>query len=224
MAHTGNSLLTDLHINTRMEVEVPEGPWQGIYQSRVEDMTPAELAIALPTAGRRPVLLDPGQAVRCRFISRRACYQFDAQVLDRRAGPVPVVVLAMPGEWERLQRRHFARLDVSVPVRYSPRLPGGGPLADRPLISARTRDLSGDGCAIWTVEPPDPGTELDLFLSLPPGQVLHLAARVVRLTGPSPAGRVLTGLRFVAPAEADRDAIIRYLFREELRRRRNGLV
>lgn len=220
--------LIELKVNHRLEVQLTAGPYQGIYPTRVEEVHPDRFHVAELMAGGQILPLASGQRVRCQLAAPSGFYEFDSVVLGREGGRVPVTVLSMPRSYERVQRRNFVRLDVQVPVRYAVMPPGtsGRPLVPPPgpIIATRTADLSGGGVALYTPQPLLDGAILDMWIALPEGEEIHATGQVMRVGDRGPDGSQIAGVRFIGLTERDRNAVIRFIFREQRERRRRGLT
>jgi PilZ domain len=100
------------------------------------------------------------------------------------------------------QRRHYARVDVALPVKLTP---AGEGTAPSDPIESQTRDLSADGILLDELLPPA-HSEWRIELSLPEeGAPLTSDARVVRQV----AGG--TAMRFSNIAADDRDRLKRFV-------------
>lgn len=211
-----------LRINARLELELLGAREPARYRTRVEDVAEDEFRVALPTAGGGPAPLVAGDPVRGYLSAGHAIYVFDTVVLGRDSAEPPSLRLRVPQHFERLQRRHFVRIDARLPARYVPVLPAG-PGSDPPAPrKTQTVDISGGGVALYLAEPFEPGTLLDVFIDLP-DTLVSATAEVVRIIRSDDRGH-LAGLRFVDIRERDRDAIVRFIFQEQRERRRRGLL
>ncbi len=220
-----------LQINQKVELKILEGPSRGAYVTRVEEIgRDGSLKLALPVEGGVPVMVTPGDMVRCEFAEDGIACSFITSCRGSEMGAVPRLVLQAPERIERIQRRDYVRLDVSVPVRFSVIGAPDGFEYDAVLTFAtRTRDISGGGALLLAPLRLVSGARLDLLMELPEARAVHTLAEVVRL---APDGAVVehpgpvwsTGVRFIGIDDRDREAIIRYIFGEQRQRRRKGLM
>jgi len=224
-------------INQKVVLEVLEGPEQGSYPTRVEDARTDGVVLAAPLVGRRALQLPPGVAVRVKVDSKPA----GVSTLETRVHEslpvaperrIPVIVLEPEGKVEQVQRRADVRMEVEVPIRFgilaNPEDAGdSAPPPMWPILEATAVDISAGGSQILTEIRLVPGTHLDVDMRLPDShETLHLVGEVMRiLRSEKQRGRDFhwVAVRWVGAESRDRDAIVGFIFREQLRRRRRGL-
>lgn len=217
----------EVKVNQKVELEILDGPGKGVYSSRIEEVFPDRLAIAWPTAGGLPVEARVGTRVRVDCLAERAINRLWTEVVGRELAPVPVLLVDRRAKSIRIQRRQFVRLDVSVGVKFgilwAPD-PFDGPT---PLIfEGRTRDLSGGGILLITEIRLVPTTQLDMVINLPSKRISAVGEVVMiqKVETEQDGNRYWTGIRFIGIEERDRDAIVKFIFREQRERRRRGLL
>jgi len=169
--------------------------------------------------------LRPGRRVSLEFRDDRAMYRMVSEIVAVKDGPVPLLGIAADGEVERLQRREYYRLPVSVPVEARPE---GEEEAQ--WMTGHTLDLSAGGMLLSIRLDVQEGDRLELRVYLGQEEMVPAVAEVVRresLAGPELPRRVPRrrfGLKFVEIDMRDRDRIVRFIFREQGRLRRTGLL
>ncbi len=85
------------------------------YTSRIEDILPDRLFVAMPVdAKRRPVLPEPDSKVCGRIITDKCVYRFFAVYKERCADPIPIWKITKPVLLERWQRRRFVRVPARL--------------------------------------------------------------------------------------------------------------
>lgn len=220
-----------LQVNQKVELKILDGPSRGAYVTRVEEIGRAgEVKLALPVNAGVPITVVPGDLVRCEFAEEGMACSFVTRCAGRELGPVPRLVLQAPERIDRIQRRDYVRLDVSLPVRFSVvGVPGGLEYDAVLTFQTRTRDLSGGGALLLAPLRLVPGSRLDLLIELPDARPVHTPAEVVRLADEQasleqPGPVWATGVRFIGIDDRDREAIIRFIFGEQRERRRKGLM
>lgn len=131
---------------------------------------------------------------------------FQGRVTDwSSAEPLLFLQLETSQEGETAQRRDFFRVPVRLPVEVQ--------LPDGPVISAKTRDLSGSGIGLYARQLPAsllPGSTVQLAFWLE-GIEIRTSARVVwrRDRG----GAVTAGLQFEGLKSTLQERIIHFVFR-----------
>ena len=96
-------------IGAKVWIEVLEGDKIHSYTSRVEDIDSDKIVLAAPMYKGALVRL-PNDRVRVRFVHKDALYLFDAKILEQRSMPLPSVIVSVPSEVKREQRREYVRV------------------------------------------------------------------------------------------------------------------
>jgi c-di-GMP-binding flagellar brake protein YcgR len=204
-----------LAIGQRIQTKVAysEADW---YSTHIEDLTDTELVIGAPIKGGELVSISLGTLLDCQFPMDDAFYAFQAEVLDRRTQPLPILVLRRPDSVQRFQRRRLFRLPVVLPAVVTP-------TGSKSVIRGTTLDLSGGGFSLLVSEPIELDTELELRVNFPDGWQLASKGRVVKVgaadsTEAKP--RYAHGIEFVDLPAGLQEKIVSFIFAEQRERRR----
>ena len=162
-----------LHIGARIEIGIGD-VW---LPTRLEDLAgQASLTVGWPTLDRQLVTLVPGQTVEVVVVAAADAQYVASAAVDRAViGALPLVTLALKGEWRRSQRRNAVRAKVAVRPRVADKLQGG---AKRPLRLGVT-NVSAGGVQVRSQDELREGDLLELAFELN-GEV-QAKARVVRV-------------------------------------------
>lgn len=231
------ALADPLAINQRVTLEVLDGPDRGKYPTRVEDVRPDALVLAAPLVNRSPLELAPATQVRLILESESfGVKTVETKVWESlpasRERRLPIIVLEREQRVEQIQRRADVRIEISLPVRFgiltAPEEEGAEAADMWPTLEATTADISAGGAQLITEVRLAPGTQIDVHTRLPDnGDSLQLVAEAVRiLKSETRGGRTVhfVAIRWVGAEPQDRDAIVGFIFREQLRRRRRGIL
>lgn len=194
-----------------------DNPCADRLPSRVEEINPRHLLIAMPVAKGVPVLLPPGTAFHGRVVESGTVWLFASTFLDKRPSPVPVWVIAPPRDFRKIQLRAFVRLETALPVEV--KIFG----ADLPPVTATTKDIGGGGLQIATKLALEPGVRLQIIIDLPGVGRMSTLGDVVRADFDERLNISTAGIKFVEISERERDKIIKYIFKKQLERRQKGL-
>lgn len=107
-----------LAINKNVGLEVKEGVYKGNFKSRIEDLGPGKVVITTPLKKGEYVPLRVGTRVTILIYEDAAICAFDCQITSRKKGNIPLLVLALPQKYRRIQRRDFFRLKIKLPLQY----------------------------------------------------------------------------------------------------------
>lgn len=204
-----------LQPGTRLIVHDSHGTPFDVVVESVEEGTIQVDCSGASVASGQPVLIEhrvPGDAR----------YRVRAQVdVDPEQG-----VRLHPVEgWERDNQRSYVRVRtygleaaVACPLQELGR--EAGPRAPAKRAAYPMLDVSAGGAAIRAEPRFELGDELVCHFELPGESDFELSARVVRIDAPPGShSRCTIGLEFLDPEEDDRAALLRWVYREQTRRR-----
>jgi len=133
--------------------------------------------------------------------------------------------LRLPNHISRIQRRDFVRLEISCPVEFEiAGIKEQGGIAS-PVFRGHTANVSGGGLLLVTDLDLPPKTTLHLAIKLPRGLLVHAMGEVVRLINEirtKDGVKYWLGIRFTGLEEKDREALVKFIFEEQRRLRREG--
>ncbi|MFC0559859.1 flagellar brake protein [Halalkalibacter alkalisediminis] len=197
------------------------------FRCRLVDRTDSIYVIDYPIneETNKPSFFFDGTEFRASFIADDdAVYAFDTEIIGRRKGNIPVLLLKNPGKekYLRIQRRNYVRVETTVDAAIYPIEKGFSP------FRTVTLDLSGGGCSIVIPQDqtlPEVG-ELNLWLVLhmQSGDIAYVKAycKIVRVYQPRPDARLRASLQFLNVDERDQQKIIRFCFERQLALRRKN--
>jgi c-di-GMP-binding flagellar brake protein YcgR len=213
---------------TQLQVCLLEHP-QEFYASLIEDVTGKSLLVDSPLERMGEVPLRIGQKVKGIIQHRDALYQFETELVDfKRTGVLNLLVLEMPEQLDRVQRRQYFRLEIDLSIQY--RIRPNISMKETPRFQrTRTKNISGGGLQIVGLDPVKKGTLLDLSIELPNRNkdpqtisqpvIIKCTGKVVSIRGDGGQKPAL-GVEFYRIEERDREKLINIIFEEQTRRMR----
>ncbi|HHV79709.1 MAG TPA: hypothetical protein GXX40_08920 [Firmicutes bacterium] len=194
------------------------------YCTLVQDISDEGIALGLPMERGRYVRVPEESRVRVEVASGRTVYAFDTHVLRVSEGVVPLVWVAWPEQYQRMERRHFVRAICSVDLTLI--APAKGGVASIDLYAGETVDLSAGGAMILTQAPLDVGDVVNVDLHLSKSRSLRVRGEVLRVEQlPRFRGqRRRVAMRFMDVKPSDEDEIYRFTMKVLCEQRRRGLV
>lgn len=106
-----------LKINQKVELVIKSGSGIGSYHSRVEEISKENFQVATPFSKGYTINFRPGEAIEINYVyNNDAVYSFDTYILESRLNPIPVLVLAKPSSFRRIQRRNYVRLNTRLTI------------------------------------------------------------------------------------------------------------
>lgn len=214
-----------------------------LYQTSVD-----EAVIEMPTKAGVLVPLEPGEAFQLCFYTNKGLYQCQAQVVSRYyEDALPVAVIKLRSEFEKLQRRQYYRMESVLPLEFrvvseteleqmwrekssygtnaeednteKKELSGG-----IRYYTGVTIDISGGGVRFnseFAAQSDDILVMRVAFLSPETQKIQPLFAKVLTvLPVPNRSGIFEHRVEYTAISNSERECIIRYIFTEERKRRR----
>ncbi|MGI5836268.1 MAG: flagellar brake protein [Chloroflexota bacterium] len=194
---------------------------QRSYNGRVADICDDVVTVVVPEDS--PLLMrGPGAfKVVMRKETDNALYIFDSSATVRFSHNRPNLKLRIESEVQRVQRRWNVRLSVLIDPEEALLIDGD---EEKPF-KATILDLSAGGVLLHTSEPIATGAKLRLSFPLPGlSRTIRANAEVVRQIRLDADGwqYLRLGARFLDLGKDQEDAIIRFAFHEQLKRRRLG--
>jgi len=104
-------------VGSKVWIEVKEEGDIHSYTSRVEDIKGDKLVLAAPMYKGTLVRINNGK-VNVRFVHKDALYVFESDVLEQRAIPIPALIVRVPTEVKREQRREYVRVPWLIMAKF----------------------------------------------------------------------------------------------------------
>ncbi|MDI3269477.1 MAG: PilZ domain-containing protein [Bacillota bacterium] len=180
------------------------------FASFVEEVAGSALTVAIPMRGMVALKGEVGSSYLLEYGDGMAVFQFPAALAAVGAGSWHLQVAE---KGVRRQRRRYLRWPVVLPVKV---------VLEGRTLEGRTADISGGGLLAVLPQWIPPGKKVAVVLQLP-DRSIRGEARVVRELSPLPQGYRF-GLEWVNLRMADEDAIVRFIFRQQQKARRHGVL
>ena len=163
------------------------------------------------------------------FIHKGDLYRFKAKVLDRGLREnLALLKIGVCSDIERIQRRQFYRFECTLPIRF--RMVDSfdpGLNVKIPFKNAVTEDISGGGlCVILGDDKLTADELIECELQLEEKSTIRFFGKVVRANALEPGDRYKyrAGIRFKKIEDRDREIIISYIFQQQRKLRKKGLI
>ncbi|MFP3919912.1 PilZ domain-containing protein [Lysinibacillus telephonicus] len=210
----------ELKIGTPLTLEPTYTDRVEFFHCKVVEQDGNILFIDYPinTVTKKTAFLVDGAQFRATFITGdKITYAFNTEVLGRKMGNIPTIMLSCPPEEEfvKIQRREFVR--VSTPVDVSVEFKNN-------YYQFITEDISAGGIAlILKSDPPfKDGDQILLTIVLPFSngdiQYVKTEATVIRIFEKD--NRKFASIQFVDTDDIDKQYIVRFCFERQLMIRR----
>lgn len=222
----------DIKIGTKIELEVYDELGDRIKPSFVSEYEWAEddktFYILAPIHEGVIYPVHSDSRMNIYFTQQEDLFKVKAKVEGRDSKDnIPLLKVKVLSEFEKMQRRQFFRFDSSVPVIYRT----GSWLVQQnnkkaPMENAITKDLSGGGLCLLTVEPLEGHSLIECEVKLEEKRAIKVVGKVVRVAKVTDQGvyKYEIGVNFIKIENKDREAIISYIFQEQRKLRKKGLI
>jgi c-di-GMP-binding flagellar brake protein YcgR len=162
------------------------------------------------------------------FINKDDLFKCKAIVLDRTVRDnLAYLKIELKGDIEKIQRRQFFRFDYSVPITYRI-VTSMNPEVNQkiPFIKTITRDLSGGGLCLLLEEKVNIGEQVECELPVNNEKVVRFFGKVTRssMRDPEEKYKFEIGVSFRKIEYKDREAVIGFIFEEQRKLRKKGLI
>lgn len=208
-------LSVDLKINQQIEIIDDEIT----YKSIVQDMNKDGLFISYPIHHNKPLLIHSGSVIEFFITTEKDIVKCKSIVLGKKKEEnINLLVLSLPEVIERVQRREYFRLPITMPIKYYglPKDRFYKSLRDVPsgyfsrLINSVSVDISGGGIKIVTNEIHNQGDYIIISINVP--QEINILCSVVRIEQSEEKNKYKLALKYEGIEEKTRDKIIQFIF------------
>jgi len=230
--------LNDIKEGTKLELKIFNDTGEKIKLATVSEFQWVEddktAVIAAPISEgviypvHRNTLIDIYFIENVSMFYNSSLYKFTAEVIDRfRNDNIEMLKIKMQGDIQKIQRRQFFRFECTVPVKYRV-IKTLNPLEyeTNGFMETVTRDLSGGGICIKIMEEVPKGKYVQCELHLGEKRSVLFIGKVLRLTkyGVDEKYNYEIGIEFTKIKDSDRDAVVKFIFDEQRRLRKKGLI
>lgn len=195
------------------------------YLSRIEDITPDELIVAMPLdEKRRPIIPAEGENLYGQAVGKQCVYKFFSIYKDKALQPIPVWHISKPPTVEKRQNREFVRVRTALPLKI--RLVAEDGSLQQPQITT-TVDISGNGICFMLQKPVTVGSSVALEMnSLPEIGTVKIMTEVARCMEIRVSSEHLyhVGVRFLHLPRQIQNKLVRFIFDLQRRDLARGVV
>jgi c-di-GMP-binding flagellar brake protein YcgR len=194
------------------------------YSTLIDDVQPDSITVQTPTIRRELVRVPVGTPVKVYLREGAAAFVFETEILGHSTGATPQTRLAAPANVQRIEQRRHYRLQITLAPSSADVVPIEGEDEAR-AIRAVITDISGGGVGFISPRRVEAGRHVRFVIPLPPRSDLNAEVRLIGFEEPE-YGRFnyRYHAEFVNLSEGERDRIIRFVFRQQLILRRQGVI
>lgn len=207
-----------LQLNTRIAVGIKGSEYAGIYDSRVEDITPKHILISHPTDGAVPVPMLPDSKLSVEYVTNDGRFYFDSTVQGRHTeGSLSFIKINIPETITRNQLREFFRVSTNIRAKmkiYYSKVPDRNMKIPHKKVDCKVVDLSGGGGKLITDSYFEKGQSFGLDLSGDIEGVDSIICTCIRSKRIMEKTEISFSFNF--EKESERNQIIKYVFKRQI--------
>lgn len=228
--------LSRLETGTKLELELLDDAGERIEPVLVSEFEwyedNNEAIIAAPIHGGNIYPLHIGARLFAYFLKSRGkeinLYRFEAVVKGReKHDNLHFIKVEMIGDIEKVQRRRFFRLECSLPVKYRLRVsPENDKNNKAPFLETIACNLSGGGIGLLLEEKLEAGSYIECRIFNDIGTEISFIGQIIRCVKNEIESKFKyrAGIAFVKIDYKDREAIVRYIFKQQRKLLKKGLI
>ncbi len=194
------------------------------YTSQVVDLKDEDFVeVLIPMHKSRAVYLREDSLVKILAARGDAVYEFKAVVYERLFGRVPLLRLKIISDVNKIQRRDFYRLKMmrDVEVRFIDNLQEKE-FSEK--FKCNLHDLSAGGILISTKKEFQEGDMLELTLDLNGTEIIAYGIIVRRIFNAGHKAPYSYGVKFDKMSEFDKNRVTKFIFEEQRKLIKKGLI
>ncbi|MFL0246763.1 flagellar brake protein [Candidatus Clostridium stratigraminis] len=192
-------------INGKLEIS-----WNDdYYKSNIENTDDKSIYISIPIKDGKYIPLRIGEQIEVFYYFENDIYKFYSVVTDRQTDRIPLILIEIPKEVVKIQRRRFVRVPLICDIEYFMERTKSVSLKPFKAIMI---DLSGGGMKIKLSEEVKLGSKIVTHIPLG-NEKLILKGEVVRIDKDEDKKKSICGVSFTDLDERKREKLIRFIFK-----------
>lgn len=217
------SINVNFNVNLKCEILINDK----VYKSIIQEATKDYIAISIPVCGSEYAPLNKDEKVTAVYYDENNLYGFNTDVIGRKKDRIPMILLAIPENIKKIQRRRFFRVSLIKDVSY---LKVNKNISDSELSrltmdskdfkKALMLDLSGGGLKIKTSEKIEVGDSLIIKIPLKKEDIFILSS-CIRAFKDMDSNLYVSGFYFLNIDDKTQDKVVAYVFqvmREQMKK------
>ncbi|KXZ39788.1 c-di-GMP-binding flagellar brake protein YcgR, contains PilZNR and PilZ domains [Alkalithermobacter thermoalcaliphilus JW-YL-7 = DSM 7308] len=206
-------------IGHKIQIEVPEEYTYKNLMSQVLEILPENrYIISVPILNTTLVPIRIGAKIEMYYtIESKGVFKFQAVVEDRRKSAVPYLIVKRVSDIKKIQRRNYFRLDISLPVDIYD-------LEKQLILRGYTKDISGGGISLLSNKTISKNSIIFCKINIE-NNIYNIKSKVVRsgIWEKNP-DMFEIGLSFIEITDKERNEIVGFIFKEQRKLMKKGLM
>lgn len=187
-----------------------------VYKTKIENIADdMNYIIGTPIVHNTYVYIPLNEIIKIRYLAKDCIYQFEAKVMHIEANKVHLITVTQAGPMERIQRRENFRLETAISAAFIKQY-------DNEPHKCIIKDISGGGVKLTTQQKLDVSDRINLTFSLDGMGTFNIEGVVVRIN--NDGSNYDVGISFRNLGASERERIVGYIFQEQRKMIKKGLV
>ncbi|HEY9059845.1 MAG TPA: PilZ domain-containing protein [Pseudobacteroides sp.] len=224
----------ELNPGTKLEIELLDFSMAGIDPNKlyISEFEWSEgekvICVAAPIHEGRYLTVHSGTSMNLYINCKSEFYKVKATLIERliKEG-LPIYKLNIENDIEKIQRRQFFRFDCVLDIKCREvEMINNTAVPKSKFSNGLTRDISGGGTCLALVEGIEKGKYIECELQLSENKTIKFYGTIVRSSKTESEGKnkYEAGVEFYNIDNRSRDAIISFIFEEQRKLRKKGLI
>lgn len=210
----------DYREGQQVDLGIGNGPLKGTYSTRIESVKENFIILKIPKVNGLYLPVETDEELLLKHYREGATFEAESTVnLRNDDRDPPTIVVSIPEEVKRIQRRDFVRVPCDIPVTVRVLQAGPGDTGETlsGSVSGAIKDISAGGVQVECPEALPLDSEVEVVFTLPHTETTmnEVFARVVRESDSEEPPHVL-GLEFTSITENKRNDIIQYVYERQI--------
>lgn len=195
------------------------------YISQIAEIHDDSIDIFIPIYQNSLVYFRNDEILRIIMPKNEAIYEFDAKVISRSYGEIPIMKIVKISELFRIQRRDYYRLKITKPIRFKKVYKNEATNRISQYHEGILIDISGGGLMFCSKKEMEKGDLLELEILISENKKLNLFGLVIRRQYDIQKSFLYEyGIKFENISIADKNTLMKFIFEEQRKLLKKGLI
>ncbi len=214
-----------LQLDEKINLVLDNGYDRHEYVSRVENINEdGTIEVLIPIYKNRVIYIKNDTILKVIVSREGAIYEFRAKIVNKLFGVIPLLKLERISDINKIQRRNYYRLRVAKSIRFRKIINLKEKQFDE-YVNAVTVDISGGGLCFSSTKELELNDLIEISIELT-GKAITVFCKVLRreMKEDDELSRFMYGVAFEKIAELERNIIMRFIFEEQRKLAKKGLI
>lgn len=195
------------------------------YISQIAEIHEDSIDIFTPIYKNSLVYFRNNETLKIIMPKTEAIFEFNAKVIDRRYGKIPIIKLIKTSKIIKIQRRDYYRLKITKPIWFKKIYKNKASNSISQYYEGILLDISGGGLLFCSKHEMEKNDLLELKIFISENKKLNLYGSIVRKQYDIQKSFLYEyGVKFENISIADKNALMKFIFEEQRKLLKKGLI